>query len=185
MSERLEDARHAYEECLQLARTVRDSRLIYVSLEGLIDIAAETGHFEEAVTRCRELVVLSRADRLNGGLALALSNLSEALVELDQLDEALITAREATPLHAQEGTALWVWLVSFARMAYKRGRVSEAALAFGRAQARYGSASHKHRAREGLLALLRRSLPTAELQRLLAEGAALTDEEAAHMALAA
>ena len=185
MSERLEEARHAYEECLQLARTVRDSRLIYVSLEGLIDIAAETGHFEEAVTRCRELVVLSRADRLNGGLALALSNLSEALVELDQLDEALITAREATPLHAQEGTALWVWLVSFARMAYKRGRVSEAALAFGRAQARYGSASHKHRAREGLLALLRRSLPTAELQRLLAEGAALTDEEAAHIALAA
>lgn len=184
MSDRLEEARVAYEECLQLARTVRDSRLIYVSLEGLIDIAAKTRDFEGAVTRCQELVVMSRADRLNGGLALALSYLSEALVELDQLDEALITAREATTLHAQEGTPLWVWLVSFARMAYKRGRVSDAALAFGRAEAKYGSVSNNRRDRDEVRALLTQSLSSTELQRLLAEGAALTDEEAAHIALA-
>ena len=184
MSERLEEAGLAYEECLQLARTVQDSRLIYVSLEGLNDIAAQTGHFEEAVARCRELVAMSRADRLNGGLALALSHLSKALVALDQLDEALAAAREAMPLHAQEGSSLWLWLVSFAQIAFEQGRISDAALAFGRAEAKYGSVSNNRRERDDLRKLLTRSLSGSELQSLLAQGAALADEEAAHIALA-
>jgi len=184
MSERLEEARLAYEECLQLARTVQDSRLIYVSLEGLNDIAAQTGHFEEAVGRCRELVAMGRADRLNGGLALALSYLSKALVALDQVDEALAAAREAMPLHAQEGSSLWLWLVSFAQIAFEQGRVSDAALAFGRAEAKYGSVSNNRRDRDDLRKQLTKSLSGNELQSLLAQGAALADEEAAHIALA-
>ena len=184
ISNQPEAARVAFEECLQLARTVGESRLVYVSLQGLIDIASETGHFEEAVTLCRELVVMNRADRFTSGLAIALCQLSDALAKLDELNEALAAARESTPLHAQRGTPLWVWLVSFAQIAFKQGRVSDAALALGRAEAKYGSASNNQRARDDLLALLQRALSSTELNRLLAEGAALTDEEAAHIALA-
>ena len=79
---------------------------------------------------------------------------------------------------------MWVWLVSFAQIAFKQGRVSDAAIAFGRAEAKYGSVSSYRRDRDDLRALLTQSLSSTKLQRLLAEGAALTDEEAAHIALA-
>ena len=184
ISNQTEAARVAFEECLQLARTVRDSTHEYTSLRWLIDIASETGHFEEAVTLCRELVVMTRADRFTSGLANALCDLSVALAKLDQIDEALATAREATPLHAKQGSPLWTWLVSFAQIALKQGRLSDAALALGRAEAKYGTVSNNRRDRDDLRALLTQSLSSTELQSLLAEGAALTDEEAARIALA-
>ena len=184
MSNQTEAARVAFEESLQLARAVREFKHASVSLRGLIDIASETGHFEEAVTLCRELVAMTRADRFTPVLAIALCDLSDALAKIDQIDEALATAREAAPLHAQQGTPLWVWLVSFAQIAFKQGRVSDAALALGRAEAKYGSVSNNRRDRDDLRVLLTQSLSSTELQRLLAEGAALTDEEAAHIALA-
>jgi predicted ATPase len=184
ISNQIDAARVAFEECLQLSRMVRESRHIYVSLQWLIEIATETGKFEEAVTLCRELVDMNRADRFTSSLAIALCMLSDALAKLDQIDEALAIAREATPLHAQRGTPLWVWLVSFAKIALKQGRVSDAALAFGRAEAKYGSASTDRRNRDDLRALLAKSLSSTELQRRLTEGATLTDEEAARIALA-
>jgi len=183
-SNQIEAARVAFEECLQLARTVRESRHVSNSLRGLIHIASTTGHHEEALTRCRELVALTRADRFTSSLGIALCCLSDALTKLDQVDEALSTAREATPLHAQQGTPLWVWLVSFALIALKQGRVSDAALAFGRAEAKYGNVANDQRARDAVRDMLVKSLSSGELQRLLAEGAALTDEEAARIALA-
>jgi hypothetical protein len=130
------------------------------------------------------LVVMIRADRFTSGLAISLCVLSYGLAKLDHIDEALATAREATPLHAQQGTPLWVWLVSFAQIAVRQGRVSDAALALGRAEAKHGSSSNNLRDRDDLRALLTQSLSNTELQSLLAEGAALTDEEAAHIALA-
>lgn len=184
MSNQTEGARVAFEECLQLARTVRESRHVSVSLSQLIDIASETGHFEEAAMLSRELVVMARADRFTSRLAIALCDLGDALAKLDQIAEALAAAREATPLHVQQGTPLWVWLVSFAQIAFKQGRVSDAALAFGRAEAKYGSVSNNRRNRDELRALLRQSMSSNELQKLLADGATLTDEEAAHIALA-
>ena len=117
-------------------------------------------------------------------MASALCDLSLALASTGEIDEALAAAREATPLHAQLGTPLWVWLVSFARIALTQGRVSDAALAFGRAEVKYGSVSNNQRDRDDLRALLMQSLSSIELHRLLVEGATLTDEEAAHVALA-
>jgi tetratricopeptide (TPR) repeat protein len=182
-SNQTEAARIAFEECLQLARKVRESRHIRVSLQWLIDIASRTRHFEEAVMLCRELVVMTRADRFTSGLAIALCMLSDALAKLDQIDEALATAREATPLHARQGTPLWVWLVPFARIALRQGRVSDAALALGRVEAKYGGFSNNQRDRDDLRSRLRQSLSSDELQSLLAEGGALNDQEAARIAL--
>jgi tetratricopeptide (TPR) repeat protein len=184
MSGHTDAARIALNECLKLARTVKEPRHVYVSLRCLIDIESEIGHSEEAVTLCRELVAMNRADRFTSGLAIALCMLSQELANLGEIDEALATAREAAPLHAQRGTPLWIWLVSFAQIAYKEGRLSDAARAFGRAQAKYGSVPNSQRDRDRLRSLLERSLSNTELQRLLAEGAALTDEEAARIALA-
>lgn len=180
----LEAARVAFEECLQVARTAREHRQVRVSLQGLIDMALDTGHLEEAVTRCRELVAMTRADRFTSGLAIALCCLSHALAKLGQIDEALAAAREGAPLHAQQGSPLWVWLVSFALIAFKQGRVSDAALSFGRAEAKHGNVENNQPDRDVVRGLLVQSLPSGELQRLLADGAALTDEEAARIALA-
>ena len=179
-----EAARVALEESLQLARKVGEYRHVRVSLGGLIDIALDAEHYEEAVTRCRELVAMTRAERFTSGLAIALCCLSHALAKVDQIEEALATAREAAPLHAQQGTPLWVWLPSFARIALKQGRVSDAALAFGRAEAKYGSVANDRRDRDELQALLAQALSSDELLRLLAQGASMTDEEAVHVALA-
>jgi predicted ATPase/DNA-binding winged helix-turn-helix (wHTH) protein len=184
MSHQTEAARVALEECLQLARTVRESTHVYVSLRWLIDLASETGHVEESVTLCRELIAITRADRFASGLAMALCDLSVALAKLGQIDEALAAAREATPLHAQLGTPLWIWLVSFAQIAVKQGRISDAALTLGRAEAKSESFWNNRPERDDLRALLTQSLATEELQSLLVDGAALTDEEAAHIALA-
>ena len=183
-SRQVEAARNAFQECLQLARTVRESRHIYVSLRWLVDIASETGRFQEAVALARELVALTRADRFASGLAMALCDLSAALVQLDQLDEALTAAREAVPLHAQQGTPMWVWLMMFARIACKQRRVSDAALAFGRAEAKYWDLPNHQRELDALRSQLAQSLPASEMGALLAQGATLSDEEAAHIALA-
>lgn len=79
---------------------------------------------------------------------------------------------------------MWVWLVSFARIAFKQGRVSDAALAFGRAEAKYIGVANAQSDRDDVRALLSQTVSSTDLQRLLAEGAALTDEEAARIALA-
>ena len=184
MRDEIDAARMAFEDCLRLARTVREPRHVYVSLRWLSDIASETGRFDTAVALGRELVALTRADRFASGLPNALGHLGRALTELDQIDEALAVSREALPLHAQQGSPLWVWLDSFARIALRQGRVSDAALALGRADAKYGNGPSDRRDRDELRALLAQSLSAPELQRLMDQGAALTDEEAARIALA-
>lgn len=184
ISQQTEAAQLAFEECLQLARAVRESRHVSVSLSSLIDIASETGHFGDAVALSRELVSITRADRFTSRLAVALCELSDALANLDRIDEALAAAREAAALHSQQGTPLWIWLISFAQIALKQGRVSDAALALGRAEAKYGNIENNRRDRDDMRALLGQSLSSDELQALLTEGAVLTDEEAARIALA-
>jgi len=184
VNNQIEAARVALEECLKLARAVNEPRHTYISLQGLADVASETGRLEEALTMCRELVVMARTDRFANGLAISLCALSNALAKLGHIDEALAAAREARPLHAQHGTPLWNWLVAFALIAFKQGRVSDAALAFGRAESKYATVSNNRHNRDDLRALLTQSLSVTDLHRLLSEGARLTDEEAADIALA-
>ena len=122
------------------------------------------------------------------GLGFALSDLSRALSQRGELDEALTVAREATGVFAKQGF-LWALLTMIASLALQRGHVTEAALALGRADAAeaWRDASPppaEIQERGDLLRRLQKVLSASELERLLSEGTALTDEEAARIALA-
>jgi len=184
---RHEEAHVASEESLRLATAVGDPVLIRAALVYLEQNAAAMGRFEEAAARGRELVAMLRRERFGGFAGAALANLGTALTALGQLDEALAAAREAMALNAQTGT-LWSVLDPLALLAFKRGRIREAALALGRAEAQHAwrggrREPNEQRARDEVLGLLQQALGEAELPQLLAQGAALTDEDAAQLAL--
>ena len=186
-SGRYAEARAVSEECLRVAMAVGDTTLVRAALLYLEQTAQAQGHFEEAVARGRELVTMLRRDRFGGPVGTALGNLSAALTATGQIDDALTIAREAAALEEQ-AAALWNWLDPFALLAFKRGRVAGAALALGRAEAvnaRHGylRQPNEKRQRDELLVLLQQALPAAELKRLMAQGAALSDEKAARIAL--
>lgn len=112
-----------------------------------------------------------------------------ALTELGEVDEALVAARRAYALRDQAGNALWL-LDPLGRLAFRRGAIEDAARVVGRADMRYAADQQRRpavesRVREKLMADLRHALPAAELARLMKEGEALSDEEAAQLALQA
>jgi predicted ATPase/class 3 adenylate cyclase len=172
---------------LELATQTGDASMRRAALFMLEQAAAAAGRFEEAAARGRELVATIRRTPFAGSPAAALGNLSAALTELGELDEALRTAREAVSSLASVGM-VWYWLDPIALLACKRGRWTAAARALGRADAanawREGRREpNEQRAHDQALAMLAAALPADELQRLMAEGAALGDVEAAQAAL--
>ena len=77
-----------------------------------------------------------------------------------------------------------------ALLAFKRGRVTEAAYVLGRADAGYSAHDQardpvEKRIRDTLFEGLQHAVRTADLNQLLVAGAALSDDEAARMALVA
>ena len=188
--DQLDEMRDLAMEMLQIARAANDEWWIEVALRMLAANSRERGNLEEAISRGRELVALHWQDQRNvQGYGFVLSDLSSALSERGEVEEALTVMREAAGVFARQGL-LWIFLTRIALLALRRGHATEAALAFGRAEA--GQAwrdaaqpPRKVREREDLLRQLQEVFSGPELERLLAEGAALTDEEAARIALAA
>ncbi len=75
-----------------------------------------------------------------------------------------------------------------ALLAFKRGRIADAARVFGCSEAAHAFRKGRRqvgeqRIRDQVETLLRTALAADQLERLLAEGAALSDEHAAHIAL--
>jgi predicted ATPase/class 3 adenylate cyclase len=177
-------------EMLRIARAANDEWWIEAALQMLARISRAQGNVDEAISRGRELVARHRQDHRDvPGFGFALSDLSSALSERGKLEEALTIAREAASVFARQGL-LWIFLTRIAMLALARGHATEAALAFGRAEAAQAwrdaaPPPRKMRERDDLLRQLQEALSGPELERLLAEGAALTDEEAARIALAA
>lgn len=188
-SHRVSEARAAWEERLQLERAMGDTRFATVSLTNLIDAVFAEGDVNEAIARGRELVALIRRERFTNWQSFALANLSAALTAAGELDDALQVAREALPLLRQQGS-IWSFLDHLGLLAVKRGRPLDAAQVLGCAEelnqrSGYVRQFNELRARDQLLDALRAVIKSSELERLMKEGALLTDDEAAHLALAA
>ena len=121
--------------------------------------------------------------------AFALVNYAAALTEFGLLDEALSLMRQSAPILTRQGT-FWMCLDTIALLAFKRGRIPDAALALGRFDAmfvKFNQPRHgpiTQRIRDEVLRGLQQALTAAKLERLLAEGAVLSDEEAVRGALA-
>jgi hypothetical protein len=109
------------------------------------------------------------------------------LTERGELDEALQAGRQALEEGLRNNT-LWLMLDVFAYLAGKRGRLGDAALAFGCADAEFNQRAatrrpDEQRAHDVTLAALREAMPAYFVSALLTEGAALSVEEAARLAL--
>jgi len=185
---RVEEAHALAQDGLALARAMGDSHLIARVLVAMSQGAFMVGRLEEAVGYGREAVALVRRERLGGRMArFALGHPSLVLTGLGQLDEALELAREILPSLARSYHIL-DFLGAFALLALRRGRIAEAARVLGRADSQYDLLREarrpgEERARKVLLDSLRKDLSAADLDLLLKEGADLSDDEAARLAL--
>ena len=186
---RYEEAEAAIDEVLRLATTLGDQQLMRVALGNQAVLSSARGDLAQAVERGRALLALLPRDQFGMRNVFALVNYAAALTEFGLLDEALSLTRQSAPILTRQGT-FWMWLDTIALLAFKRGRIPEAALVLGRSDASRAKVGMwrddpiDQRIRDVLQSGLRQALPAADLERLLAEGAALSDEEAARGALA-
>jgi predicted ATPase/DNA-binding winged helix-turn-helix (wHTH) protein len=174
-------------DALRLAEASGDETLVQTTLVFLEQGAQAEGRTQDAVARGRHLLELTRDSPFSDQRSTVIGNLATALTDLGEVDEALPLAREAAARDARAGM-LWGRLDALALLAFKRGRMADAARALGRAEAAHALRKGRRelaeqRIRDQLEALLREALPADDLQRLLAEGAALSDEQAARIAL--
>jgi tetratricopeptide (TPR) repeat protein len=166
-----------------------DQRQIRIARSNVVDIVLAAGDVSEAVRRGREDVAALRHGPRTDMIECAGSfiNLATALVRAGEFAEAQKVAREGLPLLQRRGRT-YLALDPFALLPLKLGRAEDAARALGRSRAVIGTSSdareiNEQRAHDDALAELQRTFAPAELQRLFAEGAALTDEEAASRAV--
>lgn len=148
------------------------------------------GDLDTTEALLREYVELMRISpmKTRRGLGWSLASLAGVLTERGALDEALVVAREALPLLLENGSA-WVFVPHMALCAALRGRLSDAARLSGYTSRTW---TEQHAtpspveiyASERLHSILAASMPPDEIERLRAEGAKLSEAEAAELALA-
>jgi len=171
----------ALAEMQRLAEAAGDDRIRALALQYQEQWAMTEGRPEEAVARGRELLELARPDTFGQIWAYTLGNLGTALTELGRLDEGLPLLAESTALFRQRGL-LGECLDALALLALRQGRHADAARTLGRADANHGLRfGSEQRIRKLVEAELRQTIGDAELQRLFAEGAELSESEAARI----
>ncbi|HYQ99620.1 MAG TPA: winged helix-turn-helix domain-containing protein [Casimicrobiaceae bacterium] len=154
------------------------------------DLTWMLGDLDAAAAAFGEVVAMMRRSTLSRRAALgwALANLASVRTERGELDEALAAAREGLPLLAEGGGLAWKFMDHLASRAARVGRTADAARLGGfadSAHAARGAAREPNeaRVRERLQRLLREKLEPDTLERLRAEGANMSEEEACRLAL--
>ena len=182
-------ARSDQETALALFRSAGADRSALNTLSNLADADWAMGNLAEAIAGFREAAARLRQAPIvhDDLLAVTLGNLVGALTEQGNLEEARSVAREALPLLREDETA-WLWFDHFALLAAECDRIEDAARLAGYAEA--ALVAHERvrqpnemRARASLDAMFRDRLPADKLERLLAEGALLSQEDACRLAL--
>jgi hypothetical protein len=163
--------------------------MAFAMLLNLGDMTWSLGDLDGALVRFREAVTLMRKAPLliREMLGHCLTNLAGVHTERGELAEALAAAREGLPMCKEAGHA-WNKLDYLALRAALAGNVGNAARLAGYADSAVVAKEsprqpNEARARAGLQALLREKLHPDELERLLAEGAKMSEDEACRLAL--
>jgi hypothetical protein len=182
-------ARIHYERGLALGRSAGAETLVLGGLMYLADIAWQTGDLDTALAGFRETAALMRARTLipKGALGMCLTNQAGIHTERMELDEALEAACEGLPLRKEAGF-FWCALDHIALRAALTGKLANAARLSGYADsafaARHSSRQpNEARARTRLQTLLRENFVPDQLDRLFAEGAKMSEDEACALAL--
>ncbi len=161
----------------------------YVMLGALADVTWVLGDLAAAEASFRESIAMVRKSPTSRKrtLGTALANLAGVLTERGNIVAALEAAREALPLLSGVGRA-WRFMDHLALRAALAGKIVSAAQIVGFADSTAvinGAAREPNEARAHtrVYALLRERLDPVELERLLANGAKMTEDEACRMAL--
>ena len=160
------------------------------SLSNLADISWALGDLEAAEASLREYIAM-RGSRLlrRSRIGFALCNLTGVLTERGDLSAALEAAREGLPL-LQDGGEAWSFMDHLALRAALAGKYADAARLAGYADASHATREcprepNEARARSRLQAVLHERFEFNTLEPLLAEGRAMTEQEACRTALEA
>jgi tetratricopeptide (TPR) repeat protein len=181
-------ARVHFERALSLYRGAGAERYAFYTLGQLADMTWALGDLDAALAGMRETVALLRKTPLTKVmLGFCLTNLAGVHTERGDLDEALAAAREGLPL-LKEGGFAWCQLDHLALHAALAGNVASAARVAGFADSTFAAKEtsrqpNEARARDRLQALLRDKISPDEIERLLAEGAKMREDEACRLAL--
>ena len=185
----LAGARLDYEKALLHYREAGAERSVLNTLGNLAETSWALGDLDAAVAGFREMIELMRKAPLNMRALLGhyLSNLAGVLTERGNLDEALAAAREGLPL-AKDGGHTWYFIDHVGLRAALAGKVANAARLAGFADSAFAAKEssrqpNEARARDRLQVLLGEKLASDELERLLAEGAKMSEDEACRLAL--
>jgi predicted ATPase/DNA-binding winged helix-turn-helix (wHTH) protein len=178
-----------FQQAASLYRLAGSERNALATLGDLANLNWELGDLDGALKGFKEAVALMRiASATSRVFGVSLMGLHGVHVERGELAEALVVAREGLPL-LQDGGYAWLYLDCAALRAALSGRIYDAARVMGYADSMFQAKSQRRsgneaRARTRLHQLLCKKLAPVEMQRLLAEGADLTDEEACKLLLA-
>ncbi|TMG83639.1 MAG: tetratricopeptide repeat protein [Betaproteobacteria bacterium] len=185
----LAGARAHYERALDMARKAQDELGVLATMVNLANVTWGLGEFDTAEESIRQLVARMRTSPASTRrlLGFGLMNLAELLIEKKNPDASLELAREGLPLVKADGSA-WIFSDYGSLRAGAEGKLVKAALLAGYADfahaANGGTRSFvTARARLRLQTLLRDNLPADELERFLAEGAKMSEDEACRLAL--
>ena len=154
-------------------------------LLNLADMTWALGDLDAALAACIDAVASLRKSRQARKYLLgnALTNLAGVHTERGEIIEALAAAQEGLPLRDEAGLA-WVTLDHLALRAALAGKLANAARLIGFADSTYKAKAtsrqpNEARANDRLHALLCEKLVPDELERLLAEGAKMSEDEPA------
>ena len=181
-------ARTHYEEALSLYRRTGAERAV-PQLGNIADLDWAVGDLVASEAGYREVVAALRKSPVsaNSTLGFALSCLSGVLTERGQLDDALVAAREGLPLLNEAGLG-WYFLDHLALRATLAGKPEYAARLAGYADSAFTAKDfsrqiNEARARDRLRALLHKEFGPGELERLLADGACMSESDAFRLAV--
>jgi tetratricopeptide (TPR) repeat protein len=182
-------ARTSQEQALALFREGGFTFGTLGALATLADITWALGDLPAAEASFREVIAMRRSSPIvrKGSLGLNLGNLAGVLIERGDVAGALIAAREALPLLSGVGNA-WVFMEHLAVRLALVGNVANAARVAGFAATAFKTTEFQRQPNEArayarLYTLLRERLDPGELERLLAEGGTMTEDEACKLAL--
>jgi predicted ATPase/DNA-binding winged helix-turn-helix (wHTH) protein len=185
----LVNARTHFEKAFALYRQNGAESSALGVLSNLADLNWLLGDLDTAVDRFREAVALMRQSALIGRdtLGHCLTQLAGVYIERGDLDEALVTAREGLPLLREVGY-FWIFTDHLALRAALTGKLADAARLLGYADSTFAAKQqprepNEARARKRVQTLLRDQLAPVELERLLAEGAHMSEDEACRIAV--
>jgi predicted ATPase/DNA-binding winged helix-turn-helix (wHTH) protein len=181
-------ARTNYQMALSLFREAGNESSVIESLSNLADISWALGDLEAAEALLREYIAMRGSRFLRRSrIGFALCNLAGVLTERGDLVAALEAAREGLPL-LEDGGEAWSFMDHLALRAALAGKHASAARLAGRADASHATREcprepNEARARSRLHAALHEQFDLNTLEALLAEGRAMSEQEASRMAL--